>query len=73
MLLWEKMEHAMKYHHEKQARREEEYREQCGDVGRELEKGDLPAMLISAFLVLFPAVLLILLFLVGVAYFLVMH
>lgn len=73
MLLWEKMEKAAKYHHEKQSQREEAYREQYGEAGRELEKGDVPAMLISAFLVLLPGVFIILLLLVGLAYFLVVH
>ena len=38
VLLWEKMEKAAKYHHEKQAQKEEAYREQYGEGGRELEK-----------------------------------
>ncbi len=73
MLLWEKMKKAAEYHHEKQAQKEEAYREQYGEGGRELEKGDVPAMLISAFLVLLPGVLIILLLLVGAAYFFVVH
>ncbi len=73
MLIWEKMEKAAKYHHEKQARKEEEYRELYGEAKGELEKGDVPAMLISAFLVLLPGVLIILLLLVAAAYFFVLH
>ena len=38
MLLWEKMKKAAEYHHEKQAQKEEAYREQYGEGGRELEK-----------------------------------
>ena len=39
----------------------------------ELERGDLLAMLLSAFGVILPAVILILLFIVGFAYFFLIH
>ena len=73
MLLWEKMEKASKIYHERQKEREEANKKVWGDDGRKLEKGDLPAMLISAFLVLLPAILIILLFIVGFAYFFLLH
>lgn len=73
MLLWNKMDQAMKQYHEKQAEKEEAYRNQYGEEGRKLERGDLFAMLLSAFLVIVPAVLGVILLMVGVAYFALLH
>lgn len=69
MLLWEKMEKALEQHHKTQKEREEFSRQRYGDDDRKLERGDLFAMIVSAFLVIVPAVLLALLIIVGVAYF----
>ena len=73
MLLWEKIEHFWKHHHDVQARKEEDLEQSYGQSGRELEKGDVTAMLLSAFLVLVPAVLLALLAVVGLAYLVLLH
>lgn len=73
MMIWEKMEKAARLYHSRQKEREQENQKVWGDDGRRLEKGDLPAMLLSAFLVILPAVLLLLLFIVGLAYFLLLH
>ena len=54
-------------------RKEEDLEQSYGQSGRELEKGDVTAMLLSAFLVLVPAVLLALLAVVGLAYLVLLH
>lgn len=73
MLFWEKIEHVWKHHHDVQTQREENLEKVYGENGRALEKGDLTAMLISAFLVLVPAVLLALLVVVGIGYIVLIH
>lgn len=73
MLFLEKIEHVWKHHHDAQTQKEEELEKVYGDNGRTLEKGDVTAMLISAFLVLVPAVLLALLIVVGIGYIVLIH
>ena len=83
MLLFEKMENALKIFHDRQADRNraaqgsagpaEEAGEEPAGMRDELEKGDIPAMLLSAFLGIVPGVLLALVLLVGVAWLLFMH
>lgn len=73
MLLRDKMELAMKHYHEKQAKKEALCRKQYGEEERKLEKGDLFAMLLSAFLVILPAVLGAILLMVGTAYLVLLH
>ena len=58
MLFWEKIEHVWKHHHDAQTHKEEDLEKVYGENGRALERGDVTAMVISAFLVLVPAVLL---------------
>lgn len=57
MMLQEKMDQALKLHHEAQ--------KSHGTPHIETEKGDLIAMILSAFLMLLPAVLLLLLLTAG--------
>ena len=55
MLIWEKMDKAVKIHKEERKEELEAYQKKYGDSHTKLEKGDLPAMLLSAFLYCFPA------------------
>ena len=73
MLFWEKIEHVWETHHKAQSGKEEALEQLYGSEEKKLEKGDLPAMLISAFLVIVPAVLAALLALVGIPYLLFLH
>ena len=59
MLIWEKMDKAVKIHKEERKEELEAYQKKYGDSHTKLEKGDLPAMLLSAFLVLLPSSFLI--------------
>lgn len=64
MLLFEKIENARKIFHERQKGKEDQSEQQ----GLQVEKNDVLAMLISAFLVFIPVVALILLAFTGVSY-----
>ena len=68
MLFWEKIKHVWKHHHDAQTHKEEDLEKVYGENGRALERGDVTAMVISAFLVLVPAVLLARLVVVGIGY-----
>lgn len=73
MVIQEKMDNAMKYHHKKQKEEAEAYCDKYGKELLEVEKGDITAMILSAFLMLVPAVLVILLLVVGAGYFFLLH
>lgn len=73
MLIWEKMDKAVKIHKDERKEELEAYQEKYGDSDPQLEKGDLPAMILSAFLVLVPAAVILLLAVVGVAYLILLH
>lgn len=65
MMLQEKMDQAIKLHHEARKAQAENYQKTHGTSHMETEKGDLIAMILSAFLMLLPAVLLLLLLTAG--------
>ena len=73
MQLFEKMEKAVTIFHERQKDVNREDQERYGEEGLDTEKGDILAMLISALLILVPAVIVVLLLLVGVSYLLFFH
>ena len=73
MLFWEKIDYVLKHHHKEQSDKEEALQQFYGDDDRKLERGDLFAMLVSAFLILVPAVLFVLLLMVGFTYFFLVH
>jgi hypothetical protein len=73
MLFWEKIEYVLKHHHKEQTDKETALRNYYGDDDRKLERGDLFAIILSAFLVLVPAIAAVLLFIVGVTYFFLIH
>lgn len=73
MVVQEKMDQALELYHERQRIKTEEYRRRYGETPPEVEKGDVPAMILAAFLMILPAVLLILLLMVGAGYFFLLH
>lgn len=73
MQLFEKMEKAMSIFHNRQTEVNRKQLEQCNQEELETEKGDIPAMMISALLVLVPGVIVVLLILVGLSYLLFLH
>lgn len=73
MVIQEKVDKAMEYHHKKQMKKAEKYCDQYGGDRLEVEKGDVAAMMLSAFLMLVPVVLVILLIVVGAGYFFLLH
>ncbi len=73
MTLFEKMHNAMRHSAEQGKIRRELDRQQNGGKRAELERGDVLAMLISAFLTILPVVGGLLLLMVAVAYFAFLH
>ena len=71
--LFGKMEDAVKKFHEKQEKRNELDRETHGDEKLPVEKSDVLAMLISALIVIVPAVLIAIALLVGLSYLILLH
>lgn len=68
MLFQSKIDRAFKRHHDENGETEEEIKKQK-DEGLELEKGDLLALMISAFGVIVPVVLVVLLVIAVIGYF----
>ncbi len=73
MTLFEKMSNAMRHSAEQGKMRRELDRQQSGGKRAELERGDVLAMLISAFLTILPVVGGLLLLMVAIAYVAVIH
>lgn len=73
MVVQEKMDQALELYHERQRIKTEEYRRRYGETPTEVERGDVPAMILAAFLMILPAVLLLLLLMVGAGYFFLLH
>ena len=68
MVVQDKMDQALELYHERQKIKTEEYRRRYGEAPPEVEKGDVPAMILAAFLMILPAVLM-----VGAGYFFLLH
>ncbi len=73
MMLFEKMSKAMRHSAEQGKIRRDLDRQRNGNQRAELERGDVLAMLISAFLTILPVVGILLLLMVAVSYFALIH
>lgn len=73
MMLFEKMSNAMRHSAEQGKMRRDLDRQRNGSKRAELERGDVLAMLISAFLTILPVVGGLLLLMVAVSYFALIH
>ena len=73
MVVQDKMDQALQLYHERQRIKTEEYRRRYGETPPEVERGDVPAMILAAFLMILPGVVVVLLVVVGAGYFLLIH